>query len=418
MKTQPFIWVSLGVNLALAGGIVLSLQKPAAPAPEQPPPPPPAATTVETQRPGASPAPHGMPFHWNQIESEDLKAYRDNLRAIGCPDVTVREIIRAVINERFGPRREAILAGFQSRFWQFLIRGDLGKRQSVARTEWGRALDDLRAERQKLIAEVLGHDYLSTEAELQSRRASLEQQRSWLPADKRDRLMALEEQYQQRLADWAASVGSRPDRSPTAEDSAHMQALQKDFADAEKQLLTPEELKELRLRESADADWAGALPGFEPTEDEWRSVTQLRSDFDQAQSDLASADLTDPDRQAKQKQLEDKLAADTQEALGADRFAQYELAGNAQFQEVRSITQRYGLPDSIATEAYQVQQAAVAQADQVRNNADLTPEDRQSLLAAIQDQTQRTLAQTLGQQVFSTYQDYSGSWLQDLTHAP
>jgi hypothetical protein len=357
-------------------------------------------------------------LHWNQIESEDLKVYRDNLRAIGCPEMTVREIIRSVINERFGPRRQAILAAFQGRFWQFLIRGDLARRQSVVRTEWGQSLEALGAERQKLMISVLGRDYLATEAQLQARQERLAQQRSWLPADKRDRLSALEEQYQQRLSEWAESVGSSPDRGPTTEDNTRMQSLQRDFADAKKQLLTPQELDELRIRESSGADWAANLSGFEPTVDEWRAVARLRSDFEQTQSDLAGADLTAEERQARQNQLEARLAADTKDALGADRFAQYELAGDGQFQEVRAVTQRYGLPDSIATQAYQMQQAALAQAGQMRNNPDLSPEIRQSLLTALQNETEQSLAQTLGQSAFSTYQEYSGSWLQNLTQDP
>jgi hypothetical protein len=336
------------------------------------------------------------------------------LRAIGCPEVTVREIIRSVVNERFGPRRQAILAAFQNRFWGLLVRGELTRRQWLTRTEWGQALEALRTERQKLISEVLGRDYLATEAELQTRRESLEQQRSWLPAETRDKLIALEDKYQQRFVDWAESVGSRPDQGPTAEDNARMQTLQQEYEEAKRQLLTTNQLDELRLRESSAANWAGDLAGFEPTEDEWQAVTRLRSDFDQAQRDLATADMTDEERQARQKELEAQLANDTKNALGADRFAQYELAGDGQFQGVRNITQRYGLPDSIAVQAYQVQQAAVAQAEQVRNNQSLPAENRQAALTSIQQETQRTLTQTLGERVFSTYQEYSGDWLRGL----
>src|SRR5437868_6638046 len=31
-------------------------------------------------------------FHWSQIESSDYRAYIANLRAIGCPEPTIRDI--------------------------------------------------------------------------------------------------------------------------------------------------------------------------------------------------------------------------------------------------------------------------------------------------------------------------------------
>src|ERR1041385_3933781 len=35
------------------------------------------------------------PFNWRTIESDDYKKYVTNLRAIGCPEATIRDIIGA-----------------------------------------------------------------------------------------------------------------------------------------------------------------------------------------------------------------------------------------------------------------------------------------------------------------------------------
>ena len=115
--------------------------------------------------------------------------YRDHLLAIGCPKITMREIIRAVINERFGMRRRGILASFQDRYWDMVLHRELVRRQWLPRTEWGQALESLKAERLQLITDVLGRDALITEAERQARRAELEQQRSWLSPEKRGQLI-------------------------------------------------------------------------------------------------------------------------------------------------------------------------------------------------------------------------------------
>jgi hypothetical protein len=342
MKMRILICLSLALNLALVTGILLPTKNVAAKVF-------PVATpkVVETKNIFSQPSAETVPvraFHWDQIASDDLKVYRDNLRAIGCPEKTVREIILCVINQEFNPRRHAILTTFQDQFWSLLARGDFARRQEIPRTDWGQALAALSAERQKLIDDVLGKDYFAIEAESQAHRAS-----------------------------------SKND---------------------------PEE--------SDAANWADSLAGFELTEGEWRAVTQLRSDFDQMQNDLATADLTDAERQQRQAELETNLEKDIKNALGADRFAGYQMAADGQFQEVRNITQRYSLPDSLAIQAYQIQQEAVAQAKLVQNNQTLSAENQQSLLIKIQQETQRTLTQTLGDKVFSTYQQYNGDWLQGL----
>ena len=152
------------------------------------------------------------------------------------------------------------------------------------------------------------------------------------------------------MADWAETVGTRLNGVPTQEDQDRLQKWQQDFDEAEKKLLTPDELAEQQLRESDVADWAGNLPGFEPTEDEWRSLTGLRSQYEQAQNDVANAGLTDEERAAHQTELQTNFDSAVQSALTPDQFAQYQLANNDPYQALHNVTQRYGLPDSVATQ--------------------------------------------------------------------
>jgi hypothetical protein len=415
MKRRVIIGLSAALNVALAAAIFLSAKKT----------PPPGQVTTASQpmadtnsQPGsatANPVPSGLPFRWNQIASEDLKIYRDNLRAIGCPELTVREIIRAVINERFGLRRRGILASFQNRYWDMVMHRELTGRQKFSRTEWGQALESLKAERLQLITDVLGQDALITETERQARRAELEKQRSWLSPEKRGQLIELEEKHQQQLVDWAETRGSRLNGAPTQEDEDRLQKWQQDFDAAEKKLLTPGELAELQLRESDVADWTGNLPGFEPTEDEWRSLTGLRSQYEESQRELGNADLIDEERAARQNELQAGFDSAVQAALTPDQFARYQLANNDQYQSLHNVTQRYGLPDSVATESLGVQQTAQVQAAQVRANSNLSPEAQQAALNAIQQETERTLSQILGGKVLSTYKEYGGDWLTGLS---
>lgn len=53
----------------------------------------------------ASPAaPFAKPFHWRQLEAADYRTYIANLRSVGCPEQTVRDIISADLHTRYAPR--------------------------------------------------------------------------------------------------------------------------------------------------------------------------------------------------------------------------------------------------------------------------------------------------------------------------
>ena len=51
------------------------------------------------------------PFHWSQVESRDYRAYVANLRTIGCPELTIRDIISADVESLYTARRRALQLG-------------------------------------------------------------------------------------------------------------------------------------------------------------------------------------------------------------------------------------------------------------------------------------------------------------------
>jgi len=56
---------------------------------------------IVTERAQSAPA---KVFDWRTVESTDYRAYIANLRAIGCPEETIRDIIRADVNKLFESR--------------------------------------------------------------------------------------------------------------------------------------------------------------------------------------------------------------------------------------------------------------------------------------------------------------------------
>jgi hypothetical protein len=133
---------------------------------------------------------------------------------------------------------------------------------------------------------------------------------------------------------------------------------------------------------------------------------------------LPPPDTDSAARETLRRQMEAELNAAMKSALGAERFAEFQLASNSDYQQTKRITDRYELPESLAQQAYELQRTAAAHAEAVGADANLTPEARLSALAAIRKETERALATTLGPKVFGTYQEYHGGWLQNLDQLP
>lgn len=59
---------------------------------------------AETESQSLSPVSY-EPFRWNQIESTNYLIYISNLRRIGCPEQTIRDLISADVDTLYAPRR-------------------------------------------------------------------------------------------------------------------------------------------------------------------------------------------------------------------------------------------------------------------------------------------------------------------------
>jgi hypothetical protein len=58
--------------------------------------------------PAALPTAEVKPFHWSQIESADYRTYVTNLRGIGCPEQTIRDLVKADVDNLYASRRQPL----------------------------------------------------------------------------------------------------------------------------------------------------------------------------------------------------------------------------------------------------------------------------------------------------------------------
>jgi hypothetical protein len=157
MKTKMLLIVSLFLNLALAASLALRSK-----------PPPPnlpnenrmarianasAPADGQTLKPATVPAATAPAmFDWRMVESEDYKKYIANLRSIGCPEETIRDIIIADVNKLYESKGKA-LAGPKKKFefWKPGA-GMAGAGIDPERTEKERTLNK---EKRTLLTELL-----------------------------------------------------------------------------------------------------------------------------------------------------------------------------------------------------------------------------------------------------------------------
>src|SRR2546423_4094024 len=57
-------------------------------------------------------------FSWKEVESPDYQTYIDNLRDIGCPEQTIRDLIIADINSLYAQKRATNLITAEQQWWK------------------------------------------------------------------------------------------------------------------------------------------------------------------------------------------------------------------------------------------------------------------------------------------------------------
>src|SRR5712691_12520515 len=111
----------------------------------------PSQHEYRTIAPAFQPDPITNRFDWRMIESSDYEKYVANLRAIGCPERTVRDIIVAEVQKTFGAKSAAV--PLDVKFWS------CGPERQAAERSREERRSELRAESRAILERLLGVDY-------------------------------------------------------------------------------------------------------------------------------------------------------------------------------------------------------------------------------------------------------------------
>ena len=388
MRWRVFLFISLAVNLLLAVGWWLSarpamlrlprLLGPAAASSDQ------TRTNIVVRR---------QFFSWREVESPDYPTYVANLRDIGCPEQTIRDIIVADVNTLYARKRAAEVV--------MPWRTELDGKGLAAAAEKLRALEE---ERRALLTRLLGPNWEDREVAAAAGAAATNRPPpvvvldgpvlGVLPPDVRQAVLDINARSQERIQAYADAQAKAGKPLDLAELTRLRQQTRMELA----KVLSPPQLDEFLLRYSQNANALrsdlGQLRYFNATPDEFRAMFRVSDQFDLQIQMLAGA--TDPQSMAQRKALEAQRANSLKIAIGADRYALYQSLHDGGYRDAYVAAQQAGQPDA-APVLYEISQAAAQEQTRIRADTNLTAEQRAIESKQAELEQLKAVAQALGQ---------------------
>lgn len=386
---------SLGLNLCLGAWGFDSLRSRQVPGPVSP------DGKHSPSRPEAQAVPvaRSLGFHWSQLESTDYRTYIANLRAIGCPEETVRDIILAELDKLYRQKLADLSAA------------EVARRQREGPRRGGPGQVDpqreLFREKNAVVKELLGIDL---EAMNRANDPSLQranQRVAFLPEPKQGPVRAWEDKY----TDEERQIYANAKGVLTDANRAALAALQQQKAAELNTLLTPDEQFEYAVRNSPAAQQLHVdLGAVQPSDAEFRAIYQAQAAL-QGKLDAMGGLQGDDAQKAASTEAWNEYNAQMQAVLGDQRYADYQRSKDPDYQTLLGITDRYGIAPEMAGQVLDLKQSTESQAGQVMADTQLSANQKQVVVQALRSQAQANLVTLLGQQAFDVYRQRSGGWL-------
>jgi len=348
----------------------------------------------------------GFPFDWSGVESEDFRQYIANMREIGVPEATIQDIVIAEINRIYASRIRALYPAPETfEYWKAPAgrggRGGPGGGNVVPNTrDIDQQVRALENEKREVIRELLGISMQDALDQWNGRPSNQDYRLGFLTPEKRDQVTAMQDRFQTEQRNlWGDETLSNEERREK------FMALRQAEQDELRTLLTPQEYEDYELRTSRTAErMRGTLGSFSPSEQEFREIFRLRSEYEQQ---FFGQDVDDATRQAAESALEQSLA----NSLGQDRYEEYKLSQDDRYRSIYDFAQRNELPAETARAIYDIQSVAEAERSQILSDQSLAPQDRELILAAMAEETAQVLQRTLGAELYDTYASRDGRWM-------
>jgi hypothetical protein len=384
MRPRVLLWISVGVNLVLGGAWYYFAHS--HPMLLRPKPDAVAFYGTPTRQVLTHTVVRQQFFAWNQIESPNYVAFIANLRDIGCPESTIRDIIVAEINLLYAQKRANEIVLPDQQWWRTepdpkIVRAAADK------------LNALDAERRALLARLLGPNWDdSANAWNQSSDALVltGPLLGNLTPEQRQTVLNITTQATQRQQAYLLAQQEAGKSGDPAELARLRQQTREELA----RVLNPDQLQEYMLRYSSTANGLRSdLQGTEVTADEFRRLFSLRDAIEQQPQLYYGGD--DAQIVKRRQELEQQRTAVLTQVLGAERTILLQLQRDPLFYRAQAaVAQNNASPEAIMP-IYQINQASELERQRIRNDLTLTDEERDAALEIIQEEQDESLQRIL-----------------------
>ena len=391
MRGRVLLWVSLGLNIALAVMLVrfspeVTERSPALASVPQP------IDELRTFR--TNTVVRRQNFTWGEIESADFPTYIANLRAIGCPEATIRDIIVADVNQLFARRRATEVVTAEQKWW--LSEPDLEATRMASEK-----LQALDTERRTLLSALLGPDWESSFYPYPAHPDTPPLDGpvlGALPPQTKQAVRDIESRATERRQAYLDSVQKEGKQPDPAELARMRQQTRAELAQA----LNPEQLEEYLLRYSSHASaLRGELHGLANTPDQFRALFRLTDPIDQQLQLLSNTNSAAV--VARRQELEKQREQALQQTLGTDDYKQYKLLQDAIYREVHAVAQQAGMPADKILPLYEISRATELERQRIRDDATMSDEQKEQALETVQAAQRNSWRRLLGDAAYQRY---------------
>lgn len=334
-------------------------------------------------------------FSWHEVESSDYPTYITNLRYIGCPEQTIRDIIIADVNSLYARRLATELTTPEQQWW----RSEPDTNVLMVAEQKARALDD---ERRGLLTKLLGTNWESGDMISLPRpsRPGIVLDGPILGSLAPDVKQTIEGIYTRSEERMEAYLDAQRAAGRSA-DPVELARIRQDTRDELARVLAPGQLEEYLLRYSQTAndlrDRLGKLQYFNATPDEFRALFKATDSIDQ-QLELLAGNNNDPATLQARRNLEAQRENAIRIALGGRRYDEYQLLQDPLYRDAVAAADQAGTPEAART-IYQINLAAASTQNAITNSGDLDADQKAIELKQLELDQMRANALATGRQL-------------------
>ena len=326
-------------------------------------------------------------FGWSDITNDVYLDYIANLRAAGCPEKQVRNIVISDVNELFDQRRLEYAIKTDPQWWKAETYMGVLPMQNFSAANFDE-------QRRELLTKVLGEEGYES-LKLPSLNAGAVNLTGpvlgALPTETWNNVQEICTRSMERHN--AYQMGRINEGG--AIDNTELARLREQTRSELKKVLNTDQLEEFLLRYSFNSSKLRAdMRGIELTPDEFRKIFRAIDPLEhQMQVDYGGPETLS---QKQREQLDSQRDRAVRETLSGDRYVQYLASKDPLFKQAQMMAMQYGMNAKAVQPLYDMQKNLDARRLQVTQNAAMTPEQKNQALQVIGIEHQQMLQQILG----------------------